>query len=101
MVVLKIKTSELTFSNGTNMETIPIPGAEIYYEKNFLSPEAATILFNVLRTKYAWERRRASFNYAVPRDEAYYGDPGTNYRLCLATFQSAQKKVHGRRELPA
>jgi hypothetical protein len=51
MVVLKIKTSELTFSNGTNMETIPIPGAEIYYQKNFLSPEAATILFNVLRTK--------------------------------------------------
>jgi hypothetical protein len=33
----------------------------------------------VLRTKCARERRRASFNYAVPRDEAYYGDPGTNY----------------------
>ena len=61
------------------METILIPGAEIYYDKNFLSPEEATTLFNVLRTKCAWERRRASFNYAVPRDEAYYGDPGTNY----------------------
>ena len=33
------------------METIPIPGAEIYYDKNFLSPEEATTLFNVLRTK--------------------------------------------------
>jgi alkylated DNA repair dioxygenase AlkB len=62
------------------METIPIPGAEIYYEKNFLSPEEATALVNVLRAKCAWERRRSSFNYAVPRDEAYYGDPGTNYR---------------------
>ena len=61
------------------METIPIPGAEIYYERNFLSPEEATTLFNLLRTKCAWERRRTSFNSAVPRDEAYYGDPGTSY----------------------
>jgi alkylated DNA repair dioxygenase AlkB len=68
-----------TFSNSRKMETIPIRGAEIYYEKNFLAPEEATTLFKVLRTKCAWERRRASFNYAVPRDEAYYGDPGTDY----------------------
>jgi alkylated DNA repair dioxygenase AlkB len=61
------------------METIPIPGAEIYYEKNFLSPEEATTLFDLLRTKCAWERRKSSFKYAVPRDEAYYGHPGTNY----------------------
>jgi hypothetical protein len=61
------------------METILIPGAEIYYDKNFLSPEEATTLFNLLRTKCAWERRQSSFKYAVPRDEAYYGDSGTNY----------------------
>ena len=61
------------------METIPIPGAEIYYDKNFLPPEEATVLFNRLREKCAWERRKSSFKYAVPRDEAYYGDPGTNY----------------------
>ena len=61
------------------MEAIPIPGAEIYYDKNFLSAEEATALFNVLREKCAWERRKSSFKYAVPRDEAYYGDPGTNY----------------------
>ena len=61
------------------METIPIPETEIYYDKNFLSPEEATALFNVLRAKCAWERRRSSFNYAVPRDEAYYGDSGTDY----------------------
>ena len=53
------------------METIPIPGAEIYYDKNFLSPEETTTLFNVLRAKCAWERRRSSFKHAVPRDEAY------------------------------
>ena len=59
-------------SGSTNMETIPIPGAEIYYDKNFLSPGEATTLFNVLRTKCLWERRRASFKHAVPRGEAYY-----------------------------
>ena len=61
------------------MESVVIPGAEIYYEKNFLPPEEATILFNSLFAKCAWERRKTSFKTAVPRDEAYYGDPGTNY----------------------
>ena len=61
------------------METILIPGAEIYYEKNFLASEEATSLFNILRTKCAWQRHKSSFKYAVPRDEARYGDPGTNY----------------------
>jgi alkylated DNA repair dioxygenase AlkB len=61
------------------MQTIPIAGAEIHYERNFLSPEEATTLFDLLRTKCAWERRRTLFNSAVPRDEAYYGDPGTTY----------------------
>jgi alkylated DNA repair dioxygenase AlkB len=61
------------------MERIPILGAEIYYDKNFLAPEEATTLFNLLLAKCPWERRRTSFKYSVPRDEAYYGDPATNY----------------------
>jgi len=61
------------------METIPIAGAEIYYERNFLPPEEATVLFDMLRTKCAWQRHRTSFKSLVPRDEAYYGDPSTNY----------------------
>ena len=61
------------------METISIPGAEIYYEKNFLPADEATKLFEILKEKCAWERRKTSFKSAVPRDEAYYGDPGTNY----------------------
>jgi hypothetical protein len=56
------------------MDPILIPGAEIYYAKNFLPAEEATVLFNNLLTKCAWQRRRTSFSYAVPRDEAYYGD---------------------------
>jgi len=61
------------------METLPIAEAEIYYKKDFLPAEEATALFNVLLKKCAWIRHRAPFNYLVPRDEAYYGDPGTNY----------------------
>src|SRR5215472_16327435 len=62
-----------------SMKAIPIRGAEIYYQKDFLSREEATELFNALLARCAWERRRTSFRRAVPRDEAYYGDPGTNY----------------------
>ena len=61
------------------METIPIRGAEIYYDKNFLRAEEATKLFDILQAKCAWERHKTSFKSAVPRDEAYYGDPGTSY----------------------
>jgi alkylated DNA repair dioxygenase AlkB len=69
------------------METIPIPGAEIYYEEDFLPAKEATILFNSLRMKCAWQRHRASFNYVVPRDEAYYGDLGTNYTYSRREYQ--------------
>ena len=61
------------------MELIPILGAEIYYDDHFLSPEEASQLFDALMSKCAWDRRTASFGHAVPRDEAYYGDPGTHY----------------------
>ena len=61
------------------MEAIAIPGAEIYYDQHFLQPEEASQLFNTLLSKCAWERRSGSFGHAVPRDEAYYGDPGAQY----------------------
>jgi alkylated DNA repair dioxygenase AlkB len=65
--------------NGIEMVSLAIDGAEIYYERSFLSPEEATTLFHTLLSKCSWERRRTSFKTAVPRDEAYYGDPGTSY----------------------
>src|SRR5438093_1792077 len=64
---------------GHEMDAIPIPGAEVYYDEHFLAPEEATQFFDMLFSKCAWERRRASFGHSVPRDEAYYGDPGTHY----------------------
>lgn len=69
------------------MELIPIPGAEIYYEPPFLQTEEATQLFNTLLSKCAWERRRANYGYDVPRDEAYYGDPGTHYTYSRRKYQ--------------
>jgi hypothetical protein len=61
------------------MELIPIPGAEVYYDEHFLAPEEATQFLDALASKCTWERREASFGYTVPRDKAYYGDPGTHY----------------------
>lgn len=61
------------------MKTIPIPGAEIYYDEHFLSAGEATQFFDTLIKKCPWERRKTSFGHAVPREEAYYGDPGTHY----------------------
>ena len=61
------------------MELIPITGAELYYGPHFFQTEEATELFNTLLGKCAWERRKALFGNDVPRDEAYYGDPGTHY----------------------
>jgi alkylated DNA repair dioxygenase AlkB len=61
------------------MSHIPIPRAEIFYDEHFLQPEEAPRLFHALLSKCAWQRRRGSFGQVVPRDEAYYGDPGTHY----------------------
>jgi alkylated DNA repair dioxygenase AlkB len=61
------------------VELIPIFGAELYYDPHFLSPEEASRLLNLLMEKCAWERRQAAFGHAVPREEAYYGDPGAYY----------------------
>ena len=69
------------------MERIVITGGELYYEKNFLSTEEATVLLNSLLAECRWERRTTAFKNAVPRDEAYYGDPGTNYTYSRREYQ--------------
>jgi len=69
------------------LNLISIPGAEIYYDEHFLPSEEATQLFDVLLSKCAWERRKASFGHAVPREEAYYGDSGTHYTYSRRGYQ--------------
>jgi hypothetical protein len=66
---------------------IPIPGAELYYDENFLPPDEASLLLDTLVSTCAWERRKAPFGHAVPRDEAYYGDPGTHYTYSRREYQ--------------
>ncbi len=61
------------------MQAIVIPGAELYYEARFLAPDEAARFFDALLSKCAWQRHKTSFGHPVPRDEAYYGDPGTEY----------------------
>jgi len=72
---------------GHEMDAMPIPGAEVYYDEHFLAPEEATQFFEVLFSKCAWERRRTSFGHSVPRDEAYYGDPGTHYMYSRRDYE--------------
>jgi len=43
------------------MERILIPGAEIYYDKKFLSPEEATTLLNALRASFRGTSRSVRF----------------------------------------
>lgn len=69
------------------MQAIVIPGAEIYYDALFLPPHEASHFFTALLNKCAWERRRTSFGYPVPRDEAYYGDPGTDYTYSRRAYR--------------
>lgn len=69
------------------MERIPIAGAEIYYDARFLQPEEATRRFDVLSKKCDWSRRQGPFGHAVPRDEAYYGDPETRYTYSRREYE--------------
>jgi len=70
------------------MELLAIPGAEIYYDPHFLADEEAAPAFDVLSRKCAWQRRKASFGHDVPRDEAYYGDAGTEYTYSKRQYEA-------------
>jgi alkylated DNA repair dioxygenase AlkB len=61
------------------IEQIPVAGAEIYYDAEFLQAREASELFDVLLSNCPWRRHKTTFGSGVPRDEAYYGDPGTSY----------------------
>lgn len=72
-------TPTIEKTDSPNVDALAIRGAEIYYYRHFLPPDEATALLNTLFAACPWERRKTSFKSVVPRDEAYYGDPGTNY----------------------
>ena len=61
------------------LSALQVPGAELYYDPNFLSPNEANHYFDALMSKCDWKRHRTSFGSPVPRDEAYYGDADAHY----------------------
>jgi len=69
------------------LEQIPIVGTEIYYDGRFLGAQEASEFFDALLSKCPWWRRKTSFGSAVPRDEAYYGDPGTHYEYSRRDYK--------------
>ena len=69
------------------MQEIAIPGAEIYYEEDFLAPGEAAQFFDALLKKCTWKRHKTSFGSPVPRDEAYYGDAETHYTYSRREYQ--------------
>jgi hypothetical protein len=70
------------------MEMLPIPGAEIYYEAQFIVRDESDRIFDILTKKCAWERRMGPFGHPVPRDEAYYGDADAHLPIRAApTFR--------------
>jgi|SRR5215475_380109 len=58
---------------------LDVPGAELYYARDFLTANEADHYFESLLKKCDWKRHRTSFGPAVPRDEAYYGDENAHY----------------------
>ena len=69
------------------MHLIAIPGAELYFAEHFHLPAEATQFFKALMSKCAWERRKTRFGNDVPRDGAFYGDPGTDYTYSGRTYK--------------
>lgn len=67
---------------------LQVPCAELYYDRDFLSPDEADRYFEILLTKCEWQRHRTSFGTAVPRDEAYYGDPDANYTYSRRAYST-------------
>jgi alkylated DNA repair dioxygenase AlkB len=49
------------------------------YTPDFLNPDEATRLFDLLRRETAWQQFRAGFGQPRPRLEAWYGDSGAKY----------------------
>lgn len=69
------------------MEPLPIPGAELYYDEDFLPRPEASRFFDALLVRCAWQRHKGPFGYPVPREEAYYGDAEAYYTYSRRQYQ--------------
>ncbi|WP_207063707.1 alpha-ketoglutarate-dependent dioxygenase AlkB [Motiliproteus sp. SC1-56] len=65
------------------LQLLALPDAELYYARGFLGTDEAEHFFQALENKVAWRRDEITLfgrPVAVPRLQAWYGDPGTDYR---------------------
>lgn len=73
-------------------ERIEIPGGELRYFPEFLSPNAAAEAMEQLRSETQWEQHSvkiAGRTIPCPRLSAWYGDPGAAYRYSGVTYEPA------------
>jgi alkylated DNA repair dioxygenase AlkB len=63
-----------------------LPGAEIYFDAQFLCATSAIQLLEFLLARREWSRRQF-MGRPVPRAEIYMGDPGTKYKYSNRTYE--------------
>lgn len=64
------------------LETLDLPGAELRFDPNYLSPGEADAAFMALRREIGWENHRIRMfgrEVASPRMSCWVGDEGTGY----------------------
>lgn len=69
--------------NETQLQPIDLPDADLHYAPAWLSPAEAEAAFARLAAEVPWRRDHITLfgrQVAIPRLQAWYGDPGTDYR---------------------
>ena len=91
----------------TQWHPIDLPDATLGYAPDFLSREEAHNIFDILAAEIPWHQDRITLfgrQIALPRLQAWYGDPGTDYRysgLTLAPLPWTPTLSHLRRRVEA
>jgi alkylated DNA repair dioxygenase AlkB len=69
---------------------IDLPDGELLLWQRWIHPEQACACFRLLQQELAWEQstiRIHGRNVLIPRQNAWYGDPGATYRYSRTTFE--------------
>jgi len=73
-----------------SLKALPLPGADLAFETQWLAPAAADALFAELRDAVAWENHRIRLfgrEHASPRLSCWIGDPDASYRYSGTRFE--------------
>lgn len=75
---------------NTTAELIQLPGAELWWLPRWLSDAGADEWFAALQEETPWQQSRinlAGKSVAIPRLEAWYGDPGARYQYSGKSYE--------------